>query len=109
MDHAKLGVTKLEPFLVQHNGKHYVGIVGAVVNQNNDVVDHVPMIIGPNKVVSVQPSSIYDIHCSLAPPRGYSWGSRAARFNNKTRFSVTKIMNRYWNTPSSDDEAAGDA
>lgn len=105
VDHPDLGVVRLQPYLVQSDGKHYIGIVGALVMQNNDVVDHALMIIGPGRVVSVQPSSIYNISCSLAPPRGYSWGRRAG----KRRFSITRLMNRYWNSQPEDTEAAGAA
>ncbi len=89
---------RLEPFLVEHNNKNYVGIVGELHMLNNDTVDHVYMIIGANRVVNVQPSDVYHVHCSLAPPRGYSWGRRG----NKIRFSVSAVMARYWDRSGSD-------
>ena len=92
--HADLGVEALQPYLVNHNGKNYVSIVGDVIMQNNDVVHHVLMIIGPNKVVSVSPDDVYNLWCSLAPPRGFSWRRRAG----KIRFSISRIVRRYSNS-----------
>lgn len=90
---SDLGVKPRQPYLVNHNGKNYVSIFGDTVVLNDDIVDHVLMIIGPNKVVPVPPSDVYYLWCSLALPKGYSWRGCAGR----TRFSVSRIMRRYSN------------
>lgn len=89
---------RLEPFVVEHDNKNYVGIVGELFMHNADIIDRAYMIIGPNRVVNVQPSDVYSIDCSLAPPRGYSWRRRAG----KIRFSVSAVMARFWARSESD-------
>ncbi len=82
---------RLQPYLVNHNGKNYVSIFGDKDMQNED---HVFMIIGPKKVVSVPSSAVYILWCELAPPKGYSWGNRAG----KIRFCISDMMARYRNS-----------
>jgi hypothetical protein len=84
--------------VVKTDGKtrNYVGLVGELHMHDANTVETAYMIIGPRKVVSVTPDKIFNIDCDLAYPAGY--GRVANPRTGKVRFSISKIMEAYWNT-----------
>lgn len=92
-----LDSNKLQTFgCVMDNGDVRVGITGEFSMKNRDEVENVFMIFGanPEDVVKIPMGRIHVLNCKLQLPRGYDVKDRPSK--NLVRFSVTKVMQGYW-------------
>jgi hypothetical protein len=84
---------KFQPFVVKVNEKNYVCLVAECHMNPSGELDYVYVILGPRKVMLAYPLNIWTCdRCTLLMPKGYSYSNR----RNKTRFSVTRIMGRFF-------------